>query len=203
MFLEKRAPPAFARCPSGYADGKRIAWPEAMTTLIVYGRVPSMSTFHASITDKNRKSFEKRLLPELEKLGLLTFSPATLTPICHAKDLGALLRGRPYSSVVFYGHAFTFTLETRSGKKSEMRLQTVCGGYITATEFADAIRGTSVRTVLIAGCESNGFAADLSTRVEKVKFGGLMSRRFDEIGGDARAINHFRIIPQPVKWWGK
>ena len=107
-----------------------------MTTLIVYGKVPPTSTFHAPITDKNRKSFEKRLLPELEKLAVRSFSPATLKPICQLRELGVLLKTGSYDSVVFYGHAFTFTLDTRDGKKSEMRLQTACGRFITPTEFA-------------------------------------------------------------------
>jgi hypothetical protein len=155
----------------------------AVTTLIVYGKVPPTSTFHASITDKNRTSFERRLLPELEKLAVRSFSPATLKPICQLGELGVLLKTGSYDAVVFYSHAFTFTLDTRDGKKSEMRLQTACGRFITPAEFAEVIRGTKVRTVLIAGCASNAFAADVSTRVANAKFGGLASLRTDEIGG--------------------
>jgi hypothetical protein len=174
-----------------------------MATLIVYGKAPLTSTFHSGITGKNRKSFEKHLVPELEKLALRNFTPATSTPICQPSEIGALLKSGSYDSVVFYGHAFMFTIEDRAGRRNEMRLQTACGRFITPSDFVDEIRGTKVKTVLIAGCASNAFAADMSTQLDKVRIGGIQSSRTDEIGGDENSVTHFLIIPQAVKWWGK
>lgn len=56
--------------------------------------------------------------------------------------------------------------------------------------------------VLIAGCSSNAFAADLSTRLPKIRFGGILAARVDTIGGNAKVITHFKIETKSVKWWG-
>ncbi|MES1204675.1 MAG: hypothetical protein ABUS79_01940 [Pseudomonadota bacterium] len=91
------------------------------------------------------------------------------------------------------------------GTKTEIVLQTASGGakgIITAEEIARALQGApAVKTVTIAGCASSPLAADLSTRVKGVKFGGFVANRIDEIAGDEKQVTHFQILPQALKWW--
>jgi hypothetical protein len=95
------------------------------------------------------------------------------------------------------------TMGPRGRTDNQIQLQSACGKYLTADDFAAALLGTGVKTVLIAGCTSSPFAADLSTRREfkGIRFGGLQGYRYDEVSGDEKAISHFSIVPQPVKWW--
>lgn len=169
-----------------------------MASLIIYGSPPETSTFTSGITPKNRHSFEALLVPELEKLAGFALKPVTVRPICEAKELGALIKGGVYEHVVFYGHAYTFT----TGSRNEMKLATACDKSISAQQFAEALQGsTGVKDVLLAGCDSNAFAADLTIRVPTIRFGGLMAKRNDDIRGNAKAIERFQILPQAVKWW--
>lgn len=174
-----------------------------MATLIVYGKPPQMAGFTAGVTPKNRASFEALLLPQLERLAGRKLRPATAKAICHPEELKRLVSSGAFDTLVFYGHAFTFTLIASGQKKNEMQLQTSCGAFITPAAFSEAIKSTYVRTVLIAGCASNAFAADVSTRVDGVTIGGLNGVRVDEIRGDQNIVSHLLIIPQPIKWWGK
>lgn len=169
-----------------------------MASLVIYGSPPATSTFTSGITPKNRRSFEALLVPELEKLAGFDLKPATVRRICEVKELGGLIKGGAYEHVVFYGHAYTFT----TGSKNEIKLATGCDKSISAQQFAEALGGsTAVNDVLFAGCNSNSFAADLTTRMPKIRFGGLAAIRSDVIGGNAEAIHRFQILPQTVKWW--
>lgn len=172
-----------------------------MQTLVIYGSPPTTTSFKSGIKKENRKSFERLLVPELEKLAGQSLQPASVRPICHTGELATLLRAGTYDAVAFYGHAATLTTDSRLGSRSEILLFTACGEAISAKAFADALLGTSVREVLLAGCSSNAFAADLSTRVSGVRFGGIPNTRVDTIAGNDAAITVFQITPQPVKWW--
>lgn len=113
-------------------------------------------------------------------------------------ELTALLKGK-YEHVVFYGHGYLLD----RGGRAELKLSTACDNLISAQQFADALKGSSdVVDLLIAGCDSNAFAADLTTRLPKIRFGGIQAVRQDTIGGNAKAITEFRIEPRQVKWWG-
>jgi hypothetical protein len=42
----------------------------------------------------------------------------------------------------------------------------------------------------------------MTTRLPKIRFGGIAANRSDEIGGSSTGITTFRILPQTIKWWG-
>ncbi len=176
-----------------------------MSTLVVYGRPPSIpGHFTSGITQQNRAGFERLLVPELEKLAKRSLAPATVKPICRPQELADLLKTGAYDTLVFYGHAFQVTTVGASNRtRSELQLESACGKYLTAADFEGALRTSRVKTVLVAGCASNAFAADLSARpgFNGVLFGGLAAYRWDEIEGTNTAVSHLTIVPQAVKWW--
>lgn len=174
-----------------------------MAILIIYGKPPKTATFDGHLTSLNRSGFERLLVPELEKLAGRSFRPFKILPICHPGELGSLLKAGAYDTVVFYGHGRTFTTETREREINELYLETACGKYLTPSTTADALRGTTARTILLAGCNSASLAADLSTRLPGIRAGGLRHLRIDAIAGNPNAIFYLRITPQEIIWWPK
>jgi hypothetical protein len=171
------------------------------SALIVYGRPPATPTFDGRITPDNASSFKRLLKDELEKLMHESLAPTLIKPICTIADLDGYLRLHKYDLVVFYGHAFVQTTVGRNTTTSEEILQSSCGRPLHANDWADALARAGIGRTMLAGCNSESFAAQVYLRQPALHAGGLRYQRQDDISGDAAAINYFRIRSQPISWW--
>ena len=111
-----------------------------------------------------------------------------------------LVRGKAFSSVIFYGHTITLS---SSGPVTSQQELALAGAreFMSSRDFANALKTGGVQEAVIAGCSSVSFAAGVVSIAPSIRVGGLSFDRTDDAKGNATAVIDFRIQKQPIKWW--
>ena len=180
-------------------------------TLIVYGDLPEFRAagadgklgrlvFDGKLTHHNRPSFERLLIRELGGLAGRDLEGATVRQLKTVFELQKLVRGRAYSSVIFYGHTITLSSNGPVASQQELALAGA-REFMSSRDFGNALKSGGVREAIIAGCSSVSFAAGVFSVAPSMRVGGLSFDRTDDAKGNATAVIDFRIQKQPIKWW--
>ncbi len=184
---------------------------QGTSTLIIYGDLPAFRgtgpggmpgplVFDGKLTHHNRQSFERLLVRELGGLMERSLHGATVKQVKALFELQRLLRGRAFSTVIFYGHTITLTSSGPVAAQQELAL---AGNneFLSSRDFANTLKAAGVRETFIAGCSSVSFAAGVFSVTPSIRAGGLYFDRTDDAKGNANSVIDLRIQKQPIKWW--
>lgn len=126
-----------------------------------------------TLTRHNQGSFEKALRNALAGFvgGDANIMAARFFLVSDLQQITTAIRSGRYTQVVYYGHA----------DQNSNALIPAPGVRITASQLAQALKGSAIGHVDILGCRSGSFAAELATLVPELRVGHLMAKRFDNI----------------------
>lgn len=176
----------------------------AASILVVYGVPPSTVLRDRSgkvlgsfaLTASNRASFEVALR---EALGAFVKNDVDIAGadyqfVRNVKDLQTAIASKPYSHVVYYGHAMT----------DQGVLLLSHGNKVSVDQLVSLLTGTKVKHFDILGCASVSIAARLAIAMPKLTVGNLRDKRWDNFDVELRTmkVQRMSIEPQAIHHFG-